>query len=56
VLLRAYREFEERVEEVRKRKGSKSEQVRDVVLAKQEGWLRFFGQISLRDEWICRRG
>ncbi len=35
VLLRAYREFEERVEEVRKRKGSKSEQVRAVVLAKQ---------------------
>ena len=35
VMLRAYREFEERVEEVRKRKGSKSEQVRAVVLAKQ---------------------
>ncbi len=35
VLLRAYREFEERVEEVRKRKGSKSEQVREVVLAKE---------------------
>ena len=21
-----------------------------------EGWLRFFGQISLGDEWICRSG
>lgn len=35
VLLRAYREFEEQVEEVTKRKGSKSEQVRAVVLAKR---------------------
>ena len=35
VMLRAYREFEERVGEVRKRKGSKSGQVREVVLAKQ---------------------
>ncbi len=36
VMLRAYREFEERVGEVRKRTGSKAEQVREVVLAKQE--------------------
>jgi len=35
VMLRAYREFEERVGEVKKRKGSKSEQVREIVLAKQ---------------------
>ena len=35
MLLRAYREFEERVGEVRKGRGSKSEQVREVVLAKQ---------------------
>lgn len=35
VLLRAYREFEERVGEVRKGRGSKSEQVREAVLAKQ---------------------
>lgn len=35
VMLRAYREFEERVGEVRTRKGSKSGQVREVVLAKQ---------------------
>ncbi len=35
VMLRAYREFEERVEEARKQKGSKAEQVRAVVLAKQ---------------------
>lgn len=35
VMLGAYREFEERVGEVRKRTGSKSEQVRAVVLAKQ---------------------
>lgn len=35
VLLRAYREFEERVGEVRKGRGSKSEQVREVVIAKQ---------------------
>jgi Fic family protein len=34
VTLRAYREFEERVTEVRKGRGSKSEQVREVVLAK----------------------
>jgi CRP-like cAMP-binding protein len=34
VTLRAYREFEERVGEVRRRKGSKSEQVREVALAK----------------------
>ena len=36
VMLRAYREFEERVGEVRKRTGSKAAQVREVVLAKQE--------------------
>jgi Fic family protein len=35
VMLRAYREFEERVGEVRKRTGSKAQQVRTVVLAKQ---------------------
>lgn len=35
VMLRAYREFEERVGEVRKGKGSKSGQVREAVLAKQ---------------------
>jgi Fic family protein len=35
VLLRAYREFEERVSEVRRGRGSKSEQVRETVLAKQ---------------------
>ncbi len=34
VTLRAYREFEERVTEVRKGRGSKSEQVREVVLTK----------------------
>jgi Fic family protein len=35
VMLRAYREFEERVGEVSKRTGSKSEQVRAIVLTKQ---------------------
>jgi Fic family protein len=35
VMLRAYREFEERVGEGRTRKGSKSGQVRELVLAKQ---------------------
>jgi len=34
VMLRAYREFEERIGGVRKRKGSKSSQVREVVLAR----------------------
>lgn len=36
VLLRAYREFEERVGQVRSGRGAKSEQVRDAVLARQE--------------------
>jgi Fic family protein len=35
VMLRAYREFEERVGAVRKGRGSKSEQVREVVLTRQ---------------------
>jgi Fic family protein len=36
VMLRAYREFEERVGEVRKGRGSKSDQVREAVMARGE--------------------